>query len=160
MCFVIFQVRDLSVAYLLVGLTYMYVGVLIFAAFPSPPLTKDCIEPVRFVLLSFFYSHAYIFACYILIWTTVASPLCWYDNIIVFFCYLLMECVLTKSKLKLKKKSNFGIDVFCAQSFATLKPVFSPVLCAMLSGHCILKLPEICLKFLGMIQSADLVKPP
>nr|XP_019965252.1 PREDICTED: sodium-coupled neutral amino acid transporter 9 [Paralichthys olivaceus] len=38
------QVRDLSVAYLLVGLTYLYVGVLIFAAFPSPPLSKDCIE--------------------------------------------------------------------------------------------------------------------
>lgn len=34
-------------AYLLVGLTYLYVGVLIFAAFPSPPLSKDCIEPVR-----------------------------------------------------------------------------------------------------------------
>lgn len=42
-----FQVRDLSVAYLLVGLTYLYVGVLIFAAFPSPPLSKECIEPVR-----------------------------------------------------------------------------------------------------------------
>lgn len=39
------NVRDLSVAYLLVGLTYLYVGVLIFAAFPSPPLSKDCIEP-------------------------------------------------------------------------------------------------------------------
>lgn len=44
------QVRDLSVAYLLVGLTYLYVGVLIFAAFPSPPLSKDCIEPVRITL--------------------------------------------------------------------------------------------------------------
>nr|XP_057920581.1 neutral amino acid transporter 9 isoform X2 [Doryrhamphus excisus] len=39
------NVRDLSVAYLLVGLTYLYVGVLIFAAFPAPPLDKDCIEP-------------------------------------------------------------------------------------------------------------------
>uniref|UniRef100_A0A8C7L4G9 Neutral amino acid transporter 9 n=1 Tax=Oncorhynchus kisutch TaxID=8019 RepID=A0A8C7L4G9_ONCKI len=39
------NVRDLSVAYLLVGLTYLYVGVLIFSAFPSPPLSKDCIEP-------------------------------------------------------------------------------------------------------------------
>ncbi|XP_030625599.1 neutral amino acid transporter 9 [Chanos chanos] len=39
------NVRDLSVAYLLVGMTYLYVGVLIFAAFPSPPLSKDCIEP-------------------------------------------------------------------------------------------------------------------
>ncbi|XP_044030121.1 sodium-coupled neutral amino acid transporter 9 isoform X2 [Siniperca chuatsi] len=39
------NVRDLSVAYLLVGLTYLYVGVLIFAVFPSPPLFKDCIEP-------------------------------------------------------------------------------------------------------------------
>uniref|UniRef100_A0A8D3AG45 Neutral amino acid transporter 9 n=1 Tax=Scophthalmus maximus TaxID=52904 RepID=A0A8D3AG45_SCOMX len=39
------NVRDLSVAYLLVGLTYLYVGVLIFASFPSPPLSKDCIEP-------------------------------------------------------------------------------------------------------------------
>lgn len=47
------NVRDLSVAYLLVGMTYLYVGVLIFAAFPSPPLTKDCIEPVRFKLYLF-----------------------------------------------------------------------------------------------------------
>ncbi|XP_061657845.1 neutral amino acid transporter 9 isoform X2 [Syngnathoides biaculeatus] len=39
------NVRDLSVAYLLVGLTYLYVGVLIFATFPSPALSKDCIEP-------------------------------------------------------------------------------------------------------------------
>lgn len=39
------NVRDLSVAYLLVGVTYLYVGVLIFAAFPTPPLAKDCIEP-------------------------------------------------------------------------------------------------------------------
>ncbi|KAG7267130.1 hypothetical protein CRUP_021780, partial [Coryphaenoides rupestris] len=39
------NVRDLSVAYLLVGLTYLYVGVLIFAAFPSPPFSKKCIEP-------------------------------------------------------------------------------------------------------------------
>ncbi|KAL0181882.1 hypothetical protein M9458_021257, partial [Cirrhinus mrigala] len=38
-------VRDLSLAYLLVGLTYLYVGVLIFAVFPSPPLSKECIEP-------------------------------------------------------------------------------------------------------------------
>ncbi|KAF5901924.1 sodium-coupled neutral amino acid transporter 9, partial [Clarias magur] len=39
------NVRDLSLAYLLVGLTYLYVGILIFASFPSPPLSKDCIEP-------------------------------------------------------------------------------------------------------------------
>ncbi|XP_062870210.1 neutral amino acid transporter 9 [Trichomycterus rosablanca] len=39
------NVRDLSLAYLLVGLTYLYVGVMIFASFPSPPLSKDCIEP-------------------------------------------------------------------------------------------------------------------
>lgn len=38
------NVRDLSVAYFLVGMTYLYVGVLIFAAFPSPPLYKECIE--------------------------------------------------------------------------------------------------------------------
>ncbi|XP_060091962.1 neutral amino acid transporter 9 [Heteronotia binoei] len=38
------NVRDLSIAYFLVGLTYLYVGVLIFAAFPSPPLAKECIE--------------------------------------------------------------------------------------------------------------------
>ncbi|XP_048359041.1 sodium-coupled neutral amino acid transporter 9 [Sphaerodactylus townsendi] len=38
------NVRDLSIAYFLVGLTYLYVGVLIFAAFPSPPLSKECIE--------------------------------------------------------------------------------------------------------------------
>ncbi|MFT7815718.1 sodium-coupled neutral amino acid transporter 9 [Arapaima gigas] len=39
------NIRDLSVAYLLVALTYLYVGVVIFATFPSPPLSKDCIEP-------------------------------------------------------------------------------------------------------------------
>ncbi|XP_068127837.1 neutral amino acid transporter 9 [Hyperolius riggenbachi] len=38
------NVRDLSVAYLLVGLTYMYVGIMIFGSFPSPPLAKECIE--------------------------------------------------------------------------------------------------------------------
>ncbi|KAM6468876.1 neutral amino acid transporter 9 isoform 1-T2 [Liasis olivaceus] len=38
------NVRDLSIAYFLVGFTYLYVGVLIFAAFPSPPLSKECIE--------------------------------------------------------------------------------------------------------------------
>ncbi|XP_063818311.1 neutral amino acid transporter 9 isoform X2 [Pseudophryne corroboree] len=38
------NVRDLSVAYLLVGLTYMYVGVMVFGSFPSPPLAKECIQ--------------------------------------------------------------------------------------------------------------------
>ncbi|XP_039211581.1 sodium-coupled neutral amino acid transporter 9 isoform X3 [Crotalus tigris] len=38
------NVRDLSIAYFLVGLTYLYVGVLIFGSFPSPPLSKECIE--------------------------------------------------------------------------------------------------------------------
>ncbi|XP_059689664.1 neutral amino acid transporter 9 isoform X2 [Gavia stellata] len=38
------NVRDLSIAYFLVGLTYLYVGVVIFASFPSPPLSKECIE--------------------------------------------------------------------------------------------------------------------
>ncbi|KAJ6669875.1 hypothetical protein lerEdw1_000424 [Lerista edwardsae] len=38
------NVRDLSIAYFLVGLTYLYVGVLIFAAVPSPPLRKECVE--------------------------------------------------------------------------------------------------------------------
>uniref|UniRef100_A0A8D0GQ98 Neutral amino acid transporter 9 n=1 Tax=Sphenodon punctatus TaxID=8508 RepID=A0A8D0GQ98_SPHPU len=38
------NVRDLSIAFFLVGLTYLYVVVLIFAAFPSPPLSKECIE--------------------------------------------------------------------------------------------------------------------
>ncbi|XP_018430002.1 PREDICTED: sodium-coupled neutral amino acid transporter 9 isoform X2 [Nanorana parkeri] len=38
------NVRDLSVAYLLVGLTYMYVGIMIFGLFPSPPLDKECIQ--------------------------------------------------------------------------------------------------------------------
>ncbi|KAM9307273.1 neutral amino acid transporter 9 isoform 1-T2 [Pholidichthys leucotaenia] len=39
------NVRDLSVAYALVALTYLYVGVMVFASYPSPPLSKDCIEP-------------------------------------------------------------------------------------------------------------------
>lgn len=38
------NVRDLSVAYLLVGLTYMFVGVMVFGLFPSPPLAKECIQ--------------------------------------------------------------------------------------------------------------------
>ncbi|XP_030883240.1 sodium-coupled neutral amino acid transporter 9 [Leptonychotes weddellii] len=38
------NVRDLSIAYMLVTLTYLYIGILVFASFPSPPLTKDCIE--------------------------------------------------------------------------------------------------------------------
>ncbi|KAK1345409.1 hypothetical protein QTO34_014122 [Cnephaeus nilssonii] len=38
------KVRDLAIAYLLVTLTYLYIGVLVFASFPSPPLSKDCIE--------------------------------------------------------------------------------------------------------------------
>ncbi|KAG8519815.1 Sodium-coupled neutral amino acid transporter 9 [Galemys pyrenaicus] len=37
-------VRDLSIAYMLVTLTYLYIGILVFASFPSPPLSKDCIE--------------------------------------------------------------------------------------------------------------------
>ncbi|KAF6127246.1 solute carrier family 38 member 9 [Phyllostomus discolor] len=37
------NVRDLSIAYLLVTLTYLYIGVLVYASFPSPPLPKDCI---------------------------------------------------------------------------------------------------------------------
>ena len=44
--------RDLSIAYLLVTLTYLYIGVLVFASFPSPPLPKDCIEQVSSVLLA------------------------------------------------------------------------------------------------------------
>lgn len=47
------QVRDLSLAYILVGITYLYVGIMVFASFPSPPLFKDCIEPVS--LISSFY---------------------------------------------------------------------------------------------------------
>ncbi|XP_060047032.1 neutral amino acid transporter 9 isoform X4 [Erinaceus europaeus] len=38
------NLRDLSIAYMLVTLTYLYIGVLVFASFPSPPLSKDCIE--------------------------------------------------------------------------------------------------------------------
>lgn len=32
---------------MLVTLTYLYIGFLVFASFPSPPLSKDCIEQVR-----------------------------------------------------------------------------------------------------------------
>ncbi|KAF7483480.1 sodium-coupled neutral amino acid transporter 9 [Marmota monax] len=38
------NVRDLCIAYMLVTLTYLYIGVLVFASFPSPPLSKDCID--------------------------------------------------------------------------------------------------------------------
>ncbi|XP_075397161.1 neutral amino acid transporter 9 isoform X2 [Tenrec ecaudatus] len=43
------NVRDLSIAYLLVTVTYLYIGVLVFASFPSPPLSKDCIEQMMTV---------------------------------------------------------------------------------------------------------------
>uniref|UniRef100_F7GWN6 Neutral amino acid transporter 9 n=2 Tax=Macaca TaxID=9539 RepID=F7GWN6_MACMU len=46
------NVRDLCIAYMLVTLTYLYIGVLVFASFPSPPLSKDCIEQVRALLLT------------------------------------------------------------------------------------------------------------
>ncbi|XP_023565132.1 sodium-coupled neutral amino acid transporter 9 isoform X2 [Octodon degus] len=39
-----YLVRDLCIAYMLVTLTYLYIGVLVFASFPSPPLSKECIE--------------------------------------------------------------------------------------------------------------------
>lgn len=45
-CFLCSQVRDLCIAYMLVTLTYLYIGALVFASFPSPPLSKDCIEQV------------------------------------------------------------------------------------------------------------------
>ncbi|XP_066887080.1 neutral amino acid transporter 9 isoform X3 [Kogia breviceps] len=43
------NVRDLSIAYMLVTLTYFYIGVLVFVSFPSPPLSKDCIEQMMTV---------------------------------------------------------------------------------------------------------------
>nr|XP_044994913.1 sodium-coupled neutral amino acid transporter 9 isoform X2 [Jaculus jaculus] len=43
------NVRDLCIAYMLVTLTYLYIGVLVFASFPSPPLSKDCIEQMMTV---------------------------------------------------------------------------------------------------------------
>ncbi|XP_063151732.1 neutral amino acid transporter 9 isoform X2 [Candoia aspera] len=56
------NVRDLSIAYFLVGLTYLYVGVLIFAAFPSPPLSKDCIEQF-FPCAGFEHRHSRNWSC-------------------------------------------------------------------------------------------------
>ncbi|XP_053910437.1 neutral amino acid transporter 9 isoform X2 [Cuculus canorus] len=64
------NVRDLSIAYFLVGLTYLYVGMIIFASFPSPPLSKECIEQMmtvypllgylaRVQLLKQFFGNAY-----------------------------------------------------------------------------------------------------
>uniref|UniRef100_A0A8C4Q0A7 Neutral amino acid transporter 9 n=1 Tax=Eptatretus burgeri TaxID=7764 RepID=A0A8C4Q0A7_EPTBU len=38
------NVRDLVIAYVLVGSTYLYVGCLVFASFPVNPLSKSCIE--------------------------------------------------------------------------------------------------------------------
>uniref|UniRef100_UPI00358FB59D neutral amino acid transporter 9-like isoform X1 n=1 Tax=Myxine glutinosa TaxID=7769 RepID=UPI00358FB59D len=38
------NVRDLSIAYGLVGGTYIYVGIFIFSTFPAPPLWKTCIQ--------------------------------------------------------------------------------------------------------------------
>uniref|UniRef100_UPI00358F285B neutral amino acid transporter 9-like n=1 Tax=Myxine glutinosa TaxID=7769 RepID=UPI00358F285B len=37
-------IRDLSIAYGLVGGTYIYVGIFIFSTFPAPPLWKTCIQ--------------------------------------------------------------------------------------------------------------------
>ncbi|XP_078740780.1 LOW QUALITY PROTEIN: neutral amino acid transporter 9-like [Lampetra fluviatilis] len=38
------NVRDLAVGYALVGTTYLYVGSVVFVSFPSPSLSKRCIE--------------------------------------------------------------------------------------------------------------------
>uniref|UniRef100_UPI00358EADCE neutral amino acid transporter 9-like isoform X1 n=3 Tax=Myxine glutinosa TaxID=7769 RepID=UPI00358EADCE len=38
------NVRDLMIAYILVGSTYLYVGCLVFASFPVNPFSKSCIE--------------------------------------------------------------------------------------------------------------------
>ncbi|XP_069498897.1 neutral amino acid transporter 9-like [Ambystoma mexicanum] len=38
------NVRDLCIAYLLVSLTYLYIGIMFFIAFPTPPFPKTCIS--------------------------------------------------------------------------------------------------------------------
>ncbi|XP_069089330.1 neutral amino acid transporter 9-like [Pleurodeles waltl] len=37
------NVRDLCIGYLLVCLTYLYIGIIFFISFPSPPIPKTCI---------------------------------------------------------------------------------------------------------------------
>ncbi|XP_061043783.1 neutral amino acid transporter 9 isoform X3 [Eubalaena glacialis] len=91
------NVRDLSIAYMLVTLTYLYIGVLVFVSFPSPPLSKDCIEQMmtvypllgylaRVQLLGHIFSDVYpsIFHVLILNLVTVGAGVlmaCFYPNI-------------------------------------------------------------------------------
>ena len=41
------QIRDLTIAYVLVAVTYIYMGIMFYAAFP---LNKNCIEDVRILM--------------------------------------------------------------------------------------------------------------
>lgn len=101
--------RDLSVAYLLVGLTYLYVGVLIFAAFPSPPLSKDCIEPVRFSIDSLLFAQLlyFFFFSFLHFKRPLFRPLTFIDNMAQSFASmkttLLLYYLLLKEKEREKK---------------------------------------------------------
>lgn len=72
------NIRDLSIAYLLVGLTYLYVAVMTFAAFPSPELPKDCIEPNFLDNLSSNDITAFISRVFLLFQMTTVYPLLGY----------------------------------------------------------------------------------
>ncbi|XP_041050326.1 sodium-coupled neutral amino acid transporter 9 isoform X1 [Carcharodon carcharias] len=81
------NVRDLSIAYLLVGLTYLYVAVMTFAAFPSPELSKDCIEPNFLDNLPSSDILAFISRVFLLFQMTTVYPL---------LCYLLRVQLLSQ----------------------------------------------------------------
>lgn len=98
--FVFSQVRDLSVAYLLVGLTYLYVGVLIFAAFPSPPLSKDCIEPVRLFILFLLFRLRLLF-CFL---ETFNDE--WQHGIGIFYFAIIKTAFLSCWNIKIKIKNG------------------------------------------------------
>lgn len=51
------QIRDLTIAYVLVAVTYIYMGIMFYAAFP---LNKNCIEDVCILMTNIFHFKVYI----------------------------------------------------------------------------------------------------
>lgn len=94
--FAYFQVRDLSIAYILVALTYIPIGVLFYSAFPMP---KYCVVDVSsmsnlYLLLSSSYRQLRIVSVYFFI--TVCFYICFsfflsfFIDFIVFMCKFLV----------------------------------------------------------------------
>lgn len=119
-----FQVRDLSVAYLLVGMTYLYVGVLIFASFPSPPLSKDCIEPVRLIVSFFLFFNVFCWR-YGLAVTKNSLPHWGIDTVLFFFN---LSCSIYLYVVFIYKVTSIHI---CTYTFTTLSISTSSILTSL-----------------------------